>query len=126
MPIKDLNPYQTRWHIKARVTTKKDMHHYVKDNKHGQVFSFDVVHNEGTETRITCFNDIASIHYDNIQVGAIYTIARATMKCANRFYNKLNSGIEITFMSNSKVSSCEDDSSILMHQIIFTSIDEII
>ena len=29
-------------------------------------------------------------------------------------------------MPNSKVSSCEDDPSILMHQITFTPIDEII
>ena len=55
MPIKSLNPYQTRWHIKARVTTKKDMHQYVRDNKPGKVFNFDVIDNEGTITQISYF-----------------------------------------------------------------------
>ena len=48
------------------------------------------------------------------------------VKSANRFYNKLNSGLDITLTIDSKVVSCEDDPSIPKHQFTFTPIDAVI
>ena len=40
------------------------------------------------------------------------------------FYNKLNSGLEITLNKDSIVVSCEDDAHIPKHRFILTPIDE--
>lgn len=97
-PIKSLNPFQTSWTIKGHVTMKKEIHRYTNQKGSGQVFSFDIIDSEHTKTRVTCFNEAIDIHYANINIGSIYSLFGGTIKSANKLYNKLNSGIEITLM----------------------------
>ena len=47
-PIKDLNPYQTRWTIKGRVTTKKEIRQFNNQRGSGQLFSFEILDSKGT------------------------------------------------------------------------------
>ena len=125
-PIKNLNPYQTRWLIRGHVTTKKEIHPFKTRNGEGKVFSFDIIDCEKTEVHITCFNKIVDLHYINIQVGSIYTIAGDIVKTENRLHNKLNSQLEICLEDNLRVSLLDDDLSIPKHQFSFTPLDQIL
>ncbi|XP_057864253.2 replication protein A 70 kDa DNA-binding subunit A-like [Cryptomeria japonica] len=124
-PIKKLNPYQPNWSIKGHVLVKKDIYHYNTTKASGRVYSFDIVDSKGTETRVTCFNELAKTYYDNIQVGVTYTLSGGAIKPANKIYNKLNSGLEITLVDDSKVTTCNDDSSIPKHRYAFTPLDQV-
>ncbi|XP_059076607.1 replication protein A 70 kDa DNA-binding subunit A-like [Cryptomeria japonica] len=125
-PIKNLNPFQTRWTIKVRVTIKKEIHQYNKKTGNGRVFSFDIIDSEGTETRVLGFNNMVDAHYGNIDIGATYNISDGVVKSANKIYNKLNSGIEITLVPESIVTPYEDDPSIPKNHFSFMPINEIL
>ncbi|XP_059073819.1 replication protein A 70 kDa DNA-binding subunit A-like [Cryptomeria japonica] len=124
-PIKNLNPYQPNWSIKGRVLVNKDIYHYNTTKASGDVFSFDIVDREGIETHVTCFNELAKTHYDNIQVGVAYKLSGGAIKLANKIYNKLNNGLEITLVDDSKVTACNDDSSIPKHRYAFIALDQV-
>ncbi|XP_059073447.1 replication protein A 70 kDa DNA-binding subunit A-like [Cryptomeria japonica] len=125
-PIKNLNPFQTRWTIKVRVTMKKEIHQYNKQTGNGRVFSFNIIDNEGTKARVSSFNNMADAHYGNIDIGATYKISGGVVKSANKIYNKLNSGIKITLVLESIVTPCEDDPSIPKNHFSFMPINEIL
>ncbi|XP_057839480.1 replication protein A 70 kDa DNA-binding subunit A-like [Cryptomeria japonica] len=103
-PIKNLYPFQTRWTIKVHVTIKKEIHQYNKQTGNGRVFSFDIIDSEGTKTHVSGFNNMADAHYANRGIGATYKISGGVVKSANKIYNKLNSGIEITLVPESIVT----------------------
>ncbi|GLJ50360.1 hypothetical protein SUGI_1073090 [Cryptomeria japonica] len=81
-PIKSLNPYQNNWTIKGRVTNKRKMHQYNTTKRNGQVFSFDIIDEEGCEARITCFDEIAELHYHRDEKGASYVVSKVLKWCA--------------------------------------------
>ncbi|XP_057831240.2 replication protein A 70 kDa DNA-binding subunit A-like [Cryptomeria japonica] len=90
------------------------------------MFSFDVIDSEGTKTRVSGFNNMVDAHYANIDIGATYKISGGVVKSANKIYNKLNSGIEITLVPESLVNPCEDDPSIPKNHFSFMPINEIL
>ncbi|XP_059064419.1 replication protein A 70 kDa DNA-binding subunit A-like [Cryptomeria japonica] len=104
-PIKSLNPYQNKWTIKGRVTHKRSINPYSTATKNGHVFSFDIVDTKGCEVRVTCFDEIAELHSDRVEVGSHYVISKGSIKEANTRYNKLNSYLEI-IMSGASILKC--------------------
>ncbi|XP_057867716.2 replication protein A 70 kDa DNA-binding subunit A-like [Cryptomeria japonica] len=69
---------------------------------------------------------MADAHYGNIDIGATYKISSGVVKTANKIYNKLNSGIEITLVPESIVTPCEDDPSIPKNHFSLMPINEIL
>lgn len=108
-PFRSLNPYQTMWTIKGCVTMKKEKYQFNSKNGNSHMFIFDIIDTERNEVRITCFNDVADLHFDKVQVGSVYTLYGGTIKSTNKFYNKLNNDFEITLTEDSTLSLCEDD-----------------
>ena len=84
------------------------------------MFSFDMTDSERIEVCVTCFNSNADLHYQYIQLGNIYMLSRGTIKTSNKFYNKLNSDIEITLTDDSEQSLADDDLLIPNLQFSFT------
>ncbi|KAF8725648.1 hypothetical protein HU200_020190 [Digitaria exilis] len=126
VPVAQLNPYQTGWTIKARVTAKTDVRHYKNDRGSGKVFSFDLLDAQGEEIRMTCFNAHVDQFFDLIEVDKVYKISRGTLKPAQKKFNPLNNEYEITadFKTSIEVFS-SDDSSIPRQQYKFRRISEI-
>lgn len=125
-PIAGLNPYQGRWTIKARVTTKGDLRRYNNAKGEGTVFSFDVIDADGGQIRVTCFKTVADQFYDQIEPGRVYMISKGTVKPVQRTYNHLPNEYEITLDNYSTIQPCfEDDKSIPHQQFHFCSISDI-
>ncbi|WCJ20607.1 Replication protein A 70 kDa DNA-binding subunit A [Euphorbia peplus] len=126
MPISALNPYQGRWTIKARVTTKAELRHYNNPRGGGKVFSFDLLDSDGGEIRVTCFNAVADQFFDQIETGKVYLISKGSLKPAQKNFNHLHNDLEIFLESSSVIQPCfEDDNSIPRQQFHFRPISEI-
>ncbi|OVA18441.1 zinc finger protein [Macleaya cordata] len=126
IPIAALNPYQGRWTIKARVTSKKDLRRYNNARGEGKVFSFDLLDSDGGEIQVTCFNAVADQFYDQIEAGKVYLISRGMLKPASKNFNRLQNEYEIYLENTSTVQPCmEDDNTIPRQQFHFRPISDI-
>ncbi|EPS68676.1 hypothetical protein M569_06091 [Genlisea aurea] len=127
IPIAALNPYQGRWTIKARVTTKGEMRHYNNPRGDGKVFSFDLLDSEGGEIRVTCFNAVADQFYQQIEAGKVYMVSRGTLRPAQKAFNHLNNEHEIVLDNTSTVQHCfeEDNGSIPQQRFNFRPISDV-
>lgn len=126
IPIDALNPYQGRWAIKARVTSKGELRRYNNARGDGKVFSFDLLDSEGGEIRATCFNAALERFYDIIEVGKVYLISKGSLKPSRKDYNHLNNQWEIFLDATSTVElSHDDNSSIPTVQFNFKHVSEI-
>ncbi|GJM87024.1 hypothetical protein PR202_ga02936 [Eleusine coracana subsp. coracana] len=90
IPISQLNPYQGRFAIKARVTAKGEIRRYHNAKGDGKVFSFDLLDSDGGEIRVTCFNALVDRFYEAVEVGKVYVVSRGNLKPAKKGYNHLN------------------------------------
>ncbi|CAL9134919.1 unnamed protein product [Musa textilis] len=126
IPIAALNPYQGRWTIKARVTTKGELRRYSNPRGEGKVFSFDLLDSDGGEIRVTCFNMVADQFYDQIEVGKVYLISKGSLKPARKSFNHLNNEYEIFLESQSVIQPCsEEDNTIPRQQFNFRPVNEV-
>ncbi|KAA8525134.1 hypothetical protein F0562_007002 [Nyssa sinensis] len=126
IPITALNPYQGRWTIKARVTTKGELRHYNNPQGDGKVFSFDLLDSDGGEIRVTCFNAVADQFYNQIESGKVYLISKGSLKPASKAFNHLRNDYEILLESTSTVQPfLGDDKAIPQQQFHFRPISDV-
>lgn len=124
-PIVALSPYQNKWVIKARVTSKSNIITWSNSRGEGKLFSCDLVDESG-EIRCTAFRDQCDKFYDMINVGKIYYISRCNLKTANKQYSTLKNDYEMSMTSETEVIPCHDEvDSIPTIQFDFVSINKI-
>jgi len=109
-PIDSITPYQNKWQIKARVTSKSDIRTWNNAKGSGKLFSLDLMDESG-EIRATAFKEQCDMYYDMIQVGKVYLISNCQVKAANKQYSKLRNDYELTFKDNVIVQPCDEDTS---------------
>ena len=109
-PIASITPYQNKWTIKARVTSKGEMRTWNKPSGSGKLFSMDLMDESG-EIRVTAFKEQADAFYDLAVVGKVYYISNCSVKAANKQYSKLKNDYELTFKDNGTMEVVEDDTS---------------
>lgn len=56
------------------------MREYHNARGDGRVFNFDLLDADGGEIRVVGFNDTAVKFYDLVEVGAVYTLSKGSLK----------------------------------------------
>ncbi|KAM8898436.1 replication protein A 70 kDa DNA-binding subunit-like isoform 2-T2 [Spinachia spinachia] len=72
MPITSLNPYQSKWTIRARVTNKSSIRTWSNSRGEGKLFSFEIVDESG-EIKITAFNDEVDKFFSLVEQGKAHS-----------------------------------------------------
>jgi len=125
IPINALSPYITpHWAIKVRVTSKGLMREF-KGKNTGKVFSFDVIDEQGTEIRVTCFNKEADRFFSVVFPKKVYFIKRGRIKTNNGF-SRIRHDYAITCTANSEITEFTGDvSNFAKRKFNFVSIGEL-
>ncbi|KAL6256338.1 hypothetical protein P5V15_012455 [Pogonomyrmex californicus] len=124
-PIAALSPYQNRWVIKARVTSKSGIRTWSNSRGEGKLFSMDLIDESG-EIRCTAFRDMCDKFYDMIEPKNIYYISKCALKAANKQFNTLKNDYEMTMTNETEIIPCfENSDDIPTLQFNFVSINQI-
>ena len=106
--ISNLNMYQNRWTLRARVTNKSDIRTWSNARGEGSLFSIDILDSSGVDIRGTFFKEAVDKFYSMLQEGSVYTFSGGRIKVANMQYNTCKSNFEITFDQNSEIHLQDD------------------
>lgn len=108
MPISGLSPYQNKWVIKARVTSKPPIRHWSNAKGEGKLFSMDLMDESG-QIRVTAFRDLVDKFYDMIEVDKVYYISKGQLKPANKQFSNIPNDYEMTLSNETVIQECIDD-----------------
>mmetsp|Transcript_38141 Transcript_38141/g.44412 ORF Transcript_38141/g.44412 Transcript_38141/m.44412 type:complete len:652 (+) Transcript_38141:281-2236(+) len=124
-PISQLNMYQNRWTVKARVTSKSDIRTWSNARGEGSLFSCDILDSSGTDIRCTFFKEAVDKFHPMLQMDHVYTFTNGRLKVANAQYNTCKSNFEVSFDQNAEVHEVADDGRILQQQYEFLPISAV-
>jgi len=125
MPINALNSYQNRWTVKARVTQKSDIRRYSNARGEGKFFSFDLLDADGGEIRAVGWNDQCDRFFDQVEVGQVYLLSKASLKNKRGNFNQTRHQFEIHLENNSVLEIVQDEAAIPRISFNFTPLSQL-
>ncbi|XP_061538402.1 replication protein A 70 kDa DNA-binding subunit isoform X1 [Phycodurus eques] len=124
VPIASLNPYLSKWTIRARITNKSSIRTWSNSRGDGKLFSMEIVDESG-EIRVTGFNQEVDKYFGLIEVGKVYYISKGSLKVANKQYTSVKNDYEITLSGETSIIPCEDNCDLPVVQCNFISIGDL-
>lgn len=106
-PIESLNPFQDKWTIRARVTSKPSIRTWNNSKGEGRVFNVDLVDESG-EIRACAFNEVADRFHSAFEMNKVYYISRGKLKPANKKFSSIKNDYELTLNQDTVVEECHD------------------
>ncbi|KAL5477258.1 hypothetical protein EMCRGX_G024027 [Ephydatia muelleri] len=106
-PIESLNPYQDRWTIRVRVTSKPSMRTWSNSKGEGRVFNVDLVDESG-EIRACGFNEVADKFLNVFEMNKVYYISKGKLKPANKKFSSIKNDYELTLGQETVVEECHE------------------
>ncbi|BGP46042.1 Replication factor A protein 1 [Rhodotorula kratochvilovae] len=125
-PIESLSPYQNKWTIRARVTSKSDIRHWSNQRGDGKLFSVNLLDETG-EIRATGFNEACDKLYPILEEGKVFRISRARVNIAKKQFSNLANEYEITFENNTEVEPVDEteEKDVPQVQFSFTQLSDL-
>ena len=125
-PIAALNPYGSKWTIKARVTSKSDIRRWSNARGEGTLFSIDLLDADNGEIRATFFKEACDKWFSQIEEQRVYTFSNGKLKVVtNKAFTSIKNNYEVTFDMHSEIRPCMEDSAIKSVNYSFTKLDQI-
>ena len=121
-PIAQLNMYQNRFTIKARITSKSDVRTWSNSKGEGSLFSVDLLDSSGMDIRATMFKEAVERFHKYFEVGKVYTISGGRLKMGNPKFNTCKSNFELTLDQNAEVHLVDDTGDIKVQSFDFVKI----
>ncbi|KAI9027599.1 putative replication factor-A protein 1 [Phycomyces nitens] len=122
--IKSLNPYQSKWTIKARVSQKSDIKTWSNAKSDGKLFSVNLLDNSG-EIKATAFNDQVDRLYNLLEEDKVYYISRARITMARKQFSTIDNEYELSLDNGTEIEVCPDENSVPQGHYNFVKINEI-
>lgn len=92
---------------------KSDLKDFAKNNRRGQVFSFDLCDESG-DIRVVAFDENAAATHSLIRLGRVYRIQSVdVMVVKDRTFNKLQHDYELRIGSNAVIDEVLDPSHVI-------------
>ncbi|KAI9262305.1 putative replication factor-A protein 1 [Phascolomyces articulosus] len=107
-PITGLNPYQNRWTIKARVTSKSEVKHWHNSKGEGKLFNVHLLDKSG-EIKATAFKDQVDRLYHILEEDKVYYISKARVTMARKQFSTLDSEYELVLENQTEIEVCPDE-----------------
>ncbi|XP_015754913.1 PREDICTED: replication protein A 70 kDa DNA-binding subunit-like [Acropora digitifera] len=123
-PISSLTPYQNRWTIRVRVTSKSNIRTWSNSKGEGRLFNVDFVDESG-EIRATGFNDVVDKFYELLEVNKVYYISKCSLKTANKQYSSIKNDYEMYINNDTIIELCHDPCDLPTIQYNFVSIGDL-
>ena len=123
--ISELNTYQNRWTIKARVTTKSDIRSWVNAKGEGSLFSVELIDSSAIDIKATFFKEAVDKFYEMLEVDKVYTFSGGRLKDAKMEYNVCKCPYEISFDQKAEIHLADDTGDIQSHMFNFTKISDL-
>eukprot|EP00775_Hariotina_reticulata_P004646 gene4646-4898_t len=126
-PIAALNPYDTRWVIKAKVAHKAPPRTFNgRGGSQQRVFSAELADALGGHIQATFWREAAEKYVDALQEGKVYYFSNFTVRPANKHYATVKNDYEISFDGRTEVEEAADQTGIsLTHQLDLVPFDKL-
>mmetsp|Transcript_14361 Transcript_14361/g.46858 ORF Transcript_14361/g.46858 Transcript_14361/m.46858 type:complete len:661 (-) Transcript_14361:222-2204(-) len=110
--IANLNPYQNRWTIKARLVMKGDITHWSNAKGTGCLCKLTFADAAGDDIEAVMFREAVTKFHASFEEGKVYYVSNGRVKVANKQYSTSSSAYELMLDANSKIVEAPEDDAI--------------